>query len=64
MARPGFAGTGGSAGIVNYSFSGGYKDGTTYVLRIGTEDLPPGEYTFWIVFGDGKAKLVPIVVTP
>ena len=67
VIRPGFAGSAGSGGstdFVNYSFSGGHEDATSYVLRIGTESLPPGEYAFWIVFGDGEAKLVPIVVTP
>ena len=47
-----------------YSFSGRYEDGETYALDIDTSNLAPGRHIFWIVFGQGKALLVPIVVTP
>ena len=67
VARPGFAaslaGSGGAADAAHYSFSGGYEAGDRYVLRIGTADLPPGEYAFWIIYGEGQALLVPIIVT-
>ena len=65
--RPGFtgaAGTGGSDDIAGYSFSGGYQDGEQYALDIGTQELPPGSYSFWIIYGEGKAILLPILVAP
>ena len=55
---------GGEAGIgVGYSFSGRFANGL-YWLRIDTSDLPPGRYNFWIVYGEGKTLLVPILVLP
>jgi len=65
--RPGFgklAGGGGGLDMSVYSFSGRYEDGETYALDIDTSNLAPGRHIFWIVFGQGKALLVPIVVTP
>jgi len=65
--RPGFgdlAGGGGGLDMSVYSFSGHYENGDTYVLDIGTANLSPGRHIFWIVFGEGKALLVPIIVTP
>jgi len=67
ITRPGFtgvAGTGGATDVAAYSFSGGYKGGEKYGLDIGTENLPPGSYTFWIIYGDGEAILLPIIVVP
>jgi hypothetical protein len=67
VIRPGSAdraGAGGSTDLSVYSFSGHYESSDRYVLDIGTQSLPPGEYSFWIVFGEGKALLVPIIVTP
>jgi VCBS repeat-containing protein len=67
VARPGFAGlagAGGAADQASYSFSGRSEGGDHYVLDIGTKNLPPGEYVFWVIYGQGKAILVPIVVTP
>jgi len=67
ISRPGFtgvAGTGGSSDVAGYSFSGGYEGGEQYALDIGTENLPPGSYTFWIIYGNGEAVLLPIIVTP
>jgi hypothetical protein len=63
VSRPGFAGTGGAADLAGYSFSGRYEDGDRYVLEIGTRDLPPGTYVFWVTYGRGQAALVPILVT-
>lgn len=57
-------GAGGDTDLGVYSFSGHYESSDQYVLDIGTQGLPPGEYNFWIVFGEGKALLVPIIVTP
>ena len=65
--RPGFrdpAGGGGSIDMSVYSFSGHYESGDKYVLDIDTSNLAPGRHIFWIVFGQGKALVVPIVVTP
>jgi len=65
--RPGFgdlAGGGGGLDMSVYLFSGHYENGDTYVLDIGTANLSPGRHIFWIVFGQGKALLVPIIVTP
>jgi len=67
VARPGFAGLAGTGGVADqasYSFSGRSEGGDHYVLDIGTKNLPPGEYVFWVIYGQGKAILVPIVVTP
>ena len=67
VARPGFTGIAGAGGAVDqasYSFSGRSESGDRYVLDIGTQNLPPGEYVFWVVYGQGEAILVPIVVTP
>jgi len=53
---------GGEAGIsVGYSFSGRFANGL-YWLGIDTSDLPPGRYNFWIVYGEGKTLLVPILI--
>jgi len=55
---------GGEAVIsVGYSFSGRFANGL-YWLGIDTSDLPPGRYNFWIVYGEGKTLLVPILVVP
>ncbi len=66
VTRPGFvsgAGAGGSADLAGYSFSGRYEGEDRYVLDIGTRNLPPGTYVFWITYGQGKAMLVPVLVT-
>gem|GEM_PF-2288580 len=58
-----FAG-GGETGIgPGYSFSGRCANGL-YWLGIDTSDLWPGRYNFWIVYGEGKTLLVPILVLP
>jgi len=55
---------GGAAGIdLGYSFYGRCVDGFCW-LGIDTIDLLPGRYNFWIVHGEGKALLVPILVLP
>ena len=55
---------GGAAEIDSgYSFSGRCANGL-YWLGIDTGDLPPGRYNFWIVYGEGKTLLVPILVLP
>jgi hypothetical protein len=63
VSRPGFAGTGGTADLSRYSFSGRHVDGDRYVLDIGTSGLAPGSYFFWIVYGEGEALLVPVNLT-
>ena len=45
-----------------YTFSGHHEGSGEYVLEIGTSSLPPGEHTFWIVYGQGKALLVPLLI--
>ena len=67
VTRPGFTGlvgAGGAADLTRYSFSGRYQSGDDYVLEIETANLTPGSYVFWIIYGQGKAILVPVVVTP
>ncbi|MFC2105368.1 tandem-95 repeat protein [Candidatus Bipolaricaulota bacterium] len=55
---------GGAAEIGSgYSFSGRCANGL-YWLGIDTGDLPPGRYNFWIVYGEGKTLLVPILILP
>ena len=67
VIRPGFAGAAGAGGAAEqsgYSFSGRSEGGNHYFLDIGTKNLSPGEYVFWVIYGQGKALLVPVVVTP
>jgi len=64
VSRPGFAGQGGAADLSRYSFAGQHESGGKYVLDIGTDSLAPGAYTFLIIYGEGEALLVPIIVTP
>ena len=64
VSRPGFAGQGGSIDLSRYSFAGRHESGNQYVLDIGTDNLAPGSYVFWIIYGEGEALLVPIIVTP
>ena len=65
ITRPGFAGlAGGAADFTRYAFSGRYESGDNYLLEIGTTNLAPGSYVFWIIYGKGKAVLVSSVVTP
>lgn len=64
VSRPGFAGEGGSINLSQYSFAGHHESGGLYVLDIGTSDLSPGAYTFLVIYGEGEALLMPIVVTP
>jgi len=46
-----------------YSFSGRYGQ-DIYWLEIDTEDLLPGQYNFWIPYGEGQTAIVPITVVP
>jgi len=67
VTRPGFTGLvgeGGAADLTRYSFSGRYQSGDDYVLEIETANLTPGSYVFWIIYRQGKAILVPVIVTP
>ena len=65
VSRPGFvgaAGAGGTADLAGYSFSGRHESGDRYVLDIDTGNLTPGTYVFWVIYGQGEALLVPIIV--
>jgi VCBS repeat-containing protein len=67
VSRPGFvgaAGAGGAADLAGYAFSGQYEGAERYILDIDTRNLPPGTYVFWVIYGQGKAILIPIVVAP
>ncbi len=65
VSRPGFAaGAGGSDSFARYSFSGQHEGSSSYQLSIGSGDLVPGSYNFWIVYGNGRAVIVPIIVSP
>jgi hypothetical protein len=46
-----------------YAFSGRYTE-SVYWLSIDTTGMAPGEHLVWIVFGEGKAVLVPITILP
>jgi VCBS repeat-containing protein len=48
-------------GEVEVSVSGYFDVNQQYWLEIDTSNLPPGEYQFWIVYGDGKVILVPVL---
>jgi len=64
LAEPGAAGGGGAVDLrAMTSFSGRYEE-NTYWLGIDTGALPPGRYNFWIVYGEGQAAYVPIIVLP
>jgi len=62
--RPGFAGEGGSIDLSRYSFAGQHEGNAAYVLDIGTDTLSPGLYNFLVIYGEGEAVLLPILVTP
>ena len=67
VSRPGFVGAtgaGGAADLAGYAFSGQYEGAERYILDIDTRNLPPGTYVFWVIYGQGKAILIPIVVAP
>jgi hypothetical protein len=64
VSRPGFAGQGGSVDLSQYSFAGQQGGGDLYLLDIGTEDLAPGAYTFLVIYGEGEALFLPILLTP
>jgi len=64
VSRPGSTGAGGGTGFTGYSFSGRYEGGDRYLLDIDTKGLPPGSYVFWVIYGQGQAVIVPIIVTP
>jgi len=54
---------GGGTAAAGYAFSGRFANGL-YWLEIDTSDLTLGRYNFWIVYGEGKTLLVPILVLP
>ncbi len=65
--RPGLdlaAGAGGGLGLSASTFSGHAKAGDEYVLDIGTGGVTPGVHLFWIVYGEGQALLMPVLITP
>ena len=64
VTRPGFAGHGGEIDLSQFSFAGRHEENSQYVLDVGTEALAPGAYTFLIIYGEGKALLAPIQLTP
>jgi uncharacterized repeat protein (TIGR01451 family) len=65
VTRPDIAGAVGGGGVVEegYSFSGDYEE-AAYRLNIDTAGLSPGQYNFWIVYGEGEAVVIPIEVLP
>jgi uncharacterized repeat protein (TIGR01451 family) len=67
VTRPDLAEAAGGGGAVEagagFSFSGRYSH-DLYWLGIDTSGLLPGQYNIWIVYGEGKAVLVPIIVLP
>jgi hypothetical protein len=64
LAAAGIAGAGAAtAPTPTYVFAGRQtQDG--YWVNIDTASMVPGEYLVWIVFGEGKAVLVPITILP
>lgn len=67
VTRPDLAEAAGGDGAVDYgagsSFSGWYSH-DLYWLEIDTSGLSPGQYNIWVVYGEGRAVLVPIVILP
>jgi len=65
VTRPGdLAGAGGAVQLTEYTFSGSHTSRTEYSLDIGTTHLPAGLHIIWITYGQGKAVVVPLLVTP
>jgi VCBS repeat-containing protein len=65
--RPGLdlaAGAGGGLDLSASTFSGRAKAGDEYILDIGTGGATPGVHLFWIVYGEGQALLMPVLITP
>jgi len=63
VSRPGIVGQAGAGGDVTaYSFSGSYASGDQYTLDVGTQMLAPGVHEFWIIYGDGQAVYLPIII--
>ena len=65
--RPGLAlavGGGGSLDPSTVNFAGHSKAGDAYTLDIQTSRAAPGVHVFWIVYGKGKALLIPVLITP
>jgi hypothetical protein len=65
--RPGLdlaAGAGGGLDPSASTFSGHTQAGDEYVLDIGTGGVTPGVHLFWIVYGEGQALLMPVLITP
>jgi hypothetical protein len=65
--RPGLdlaAGAGGGLDLSASTFSGRAKAGDEYILDIGTGGATPGVHLFWIVYGEGRALLMPVLITP
>ncbi len=45
-------------------FFSGRATGNLYWVGIDTRNLTPGDYDVWIIYGSGKAILVPIQILP
>ncbi len=67
VTSPDFTEPIGGGGAIDYGASYsfyGYYEKDTYWLGIDTDGLPPGQYSFWIPYGEGKTMIVPITVVP
>jgi len=64
VARPGLAGQGGPIDLSRFSFAGQHESGNQYTLEVGTTNLTPGSYVFWVIYAEGEALLLRINLTP
>ena len=66
VTQPALDAAGGGAATApatTYTFSTRFE-GNEYVVTIDTAEMGPGGHLVWIVFGEGKAILVPITIVP
>jgi len=67
VVRPGFTGISGAGGAIDYTayaFSGSHQSDNQYALEITTSNLSTGSYSFWIIYGFGRAVYMPVIVSP
>jgi hypothetical protein len=65
VVRPGRLETSGAGGMIDttaYAFSGRYETDDQYILEITTEGLSNGSYAFWVIYEDGRALYLPVLL--
>jgi len=65
VLRPGRSDVSGSGGMMDtaaFAFAGRYATSDRYVLEIATERLANGSYAFWVIYADGRALYLPVLL--